>query len=94
MARLPVAIIQSWYQRQGYIKSMANLIEEELQKFPEAYEVHYFLTLCFLHDYSALVVATVLSVSLGFSLFFSKRVFVVTIDAIINYKTLFLGTSR
>ncbi|KAK1321141.1 hypothetical protein QJS10_CPA03g02558 [Acorus calamus] len=26
-------VIPSWYQRQGYIKAMANLIEKELQKF-------------------------------------------------------------
>ncbi|KAG8501660.1 hypothetical protein CXB51_004757 [Gossypium anomalum] len=26
-------VIPSWYQREGYIKSMANLIEKELQKF-------------------------------------------------------------
>ncbi|XP_077221503.1 ferrochelatase-2, chloroplastic-like [Tasmannia lanceolata] len=26
-------IIPSWYQREGYIKAMANLIEQELQKF-------------------------------------------------------------
>ncbi|CAN1778936.1 Ferrochelatase-2, chloroplastic [Linum perenne] len=33
LSRLPVSIIQSWYQRQGYVKSMADLIEEELQTF-------------------------------------------------------------
>ncbi|WCJ37622.1 ferrochelatase 2 [Euphorbia peplus] len=26
-------VIPSWYQREGYVKSMANLIEKELQKF-------------------------------------------------------------
>lgn len=26
-------VIPSWYQREGYIKAMANLIEKELQKF-------------------------------------------------------------
>lgn len=26
-------VIPSWYQREGYIKAMANLIEEELKKF-------------------------------------------------------------
>nr|GMD42752.1 ferrochelatase-2, chloroplastic [Ipomoea batatas] len=44
LARLPVAIIQSWYQRQGYIKSMANLIEEELQKFPDPNEARIFFS--------------------------------------------------
>ncbi|PIN13247.1 Protoheme ferro-lyase (ferrochelatase) [Handroanthus impetiginosus] len=33
LSRLPVAIIQSWYQREGYIKSMADLIEKQLQIF-------------------------------------------------------------
>ncbi|XP_071733320.1 ferrochelatase-2, chloroplastic-like [Rutidosis leptorrhynchoides] len=33
LSRLPVAIIQSWYQRAGYIKSMADLIQKELQSF-------------------------------------------------------------
>lgn len=39
LSRLPVAIIESWYQRQGYIKSMANLIEEELHNFTKPEEV-------------------------------------------------------
>lgn len=26
-------VIPSWYQREGYIKAMANLIEEELKNF-------------------------------------------------------------
>ncbi|KAL3655697.1 hypothetical protein CASFOL_000093 [Castilleja foliolosa] len=34
LSRVPVAIIQSWYQREGYIKSMADLMEKELQIFP------------------------------------------------------------
>jgi protoheme ferro-lyase len=39
LSRLPIAIIQSWYQREGYIKSMADLIGEELQKFAKPEEV-------------------------------------------------------
>lgn len=39
LSRLPVAIIQSWYQRQGYINSMADLIEKELQSFSNQDEV-------------------------------------------------------
>lgn len=39
LSRVPVAIIQSWYQREGYIKSMADLIEKELQTFPTPEEV-------------------------------------------------------
>ncbi|KAL2940195.1 Ferrochelatase-2 chloroplastic [Bienertia sinuspersici] len=30
LSRLPCAIIRSWYQREGYVKSMADLIEKEL----------------------------------------------------------------
>ncbi|GFZ08555.1 ferrochelatase 1 [Actinidia rufa] len=33
LSRLPISIIQSWYQREGYIRSMADLIEKELQSF-------------------------------------------------------------
>ncbi|KAL4194406.1 hypothetical protein AMTRI_Chr05g68410 [Amborella trichopoda] len=33
LRRLPVFIIESWYHREGYIKSMANLIEKELKSF-------------------------------------------------------------
>lgn len=36
---LPVSIIESWYQRDGYIKSMADLIQKELPNFPNADEV-------------------------------------------------------
>lgn len=39
LSGVPVAIIQSWYQREGYIKSMADLIEKELQTFPVPEEV-------------------------------------------------------
>ncbi|CAI0549288.1 unnamed protein product [Linum tenue] len=33
LSRLPVSVIESWYKRQGYVKSMADLIEKELQTF-------------------------------------------------------------
>ncbi|OVA11768.1 Ferrochelatase [Macleaya cordata] len=39
LSRLPVSIIRSWYQRRGYIESMANLIEKELQGFSKPEEV-------------------------------------------------------
>lgn len=44
LSRLPVAIIQSWYQRQGYITSMADLIQKELQKFSEPDEAMIFFS--------------------------------------------------
>ncbi|KAL2236027.1 ferrochelatase-2, chloroplastic isoform X1 [Sesamum indicum] len=44
LSRLPVAIIQSWYQREGYIKSMADLIEKELQVFPDPEEAMIFFS--------------------------------------------------
>ncbi|CAN1299978.1 Ferrochelatase-2, chloroplastic [Linum perenne] len=44
LSRLPVSIIQSWYQRQGYVKSMADLIEEELQTFSKPDEVMVFFS--------------------------------------------------
>ncbi|KAJ6994741.1 hypothetical protein NC653_017518 [Populus alba x Populus x berolinensis] len=44
LSRLPIAIIQSWYQREGYIKSMADLIGEELQKFAKPEEVMIFFS--------------------------------------------------
>ncbi|KAI3454124.1 hypothetical protein Pfo_010787 [Paulownia fortunei] len=44
LSRLPVAIIQSWYQREGYIKSMADLIEKELQIFPNPEETMIFFS--------------------------------------------------
>lgn len=44
LSRLPVAIIRSWYQREGYIKSMADLIENELQRFSEPQEVMIFFS--------------------------------------------------
>ncbi|CAA0824247.1 Ferrochelatase-1- chloroplastic/mitochondrial [Striga hermonthica] len=44
LSRLPVAIIQSWYQREGYIKSMGDLIEKELEIFPDPEEVMIFFS--------------------------------------------------
>ncbi|KAL4559654.1 hypothetical protein LXL04_031797 [Taraxacum kok-saghyz] len=44
LSKLPVAIIQSWYERYGYIKSMADLIEEELQNFNKPQEVMIFFS--------------------------------------------------
>lgn len=39
LSKLPVSIIKSWYQREGYIKSMADLIEKELKTFLKPEEV-------------------------------------------------------
>ena len=47
LSTLPVSIINSWYQREGYIKSMADLIEKELQSFSEPKEVDYYCVECF-----------------------------------------------
>ncbi|GAB2229468.1 hypothetical protein Droror1_Dr00023611 [Drosera rotundifolia] len=44
LSSLPVAIIQSWYQRKGYYKSMADLIEKEVQNFPRPNEVMIFFS--------------------------------------------------
>ncbi|KAA8521295.1 hypothetical protein F0562_011959 [Nyssa sinensis] len=44
LSRLPVSIIQSWYQREGYVKSMADLIEKELQSFSNPKEVMVFFS--------------------------------------------------
>ncbi|KAI7742950.1 hypothetical protein M8C21_010421 [Ambrosia artemisiifolia] len=44
LSRLPVAIIQSWYRRGGYVKSMADLIEKELQSFGSPEEVMIFFS--------------------------------------------------
>ncbi|GER33902.1 ferrochelatase [Striga asiatica] len=44
LSRLPVAIIQSWYQREGYIRSMADLVEKELEIFPNPEEVMIFFS--------------------------------------------------
>ncbi|KMT15993.1 hypothetical protein BVRB_3g051760 [Beta vulgaris subsp. vulgaris] len=44
LSRMPVAIIRSWYQREGYVKSMADLIEKELQSFSIPDEVMIFFS--------------------------------------------------
>ncbi|XP_057466804.1 ferrochelatase-2, chloroplastic-like [Actinidia eriantha] len=44
LSRLPISIIQSWYQREGYIRSMADLIEKELQSFSRPEEVMVFFS--------------------------------------------------
>lgn len=44
LSRLPVAVIKSWYQREGYIKSMADLIAKELETFSEPAEVMIFFS--------------------------------------------------
>ncbi|KAG8487402.1 hypothetical protein CXB51_020957 [Gossypium anomalum] len=44
LSRLPVSVILSWYQRQGYINSMADLIEKELGKFEKPEEVMIFFS--------------------------------------------------
>lgn len=55
-------VIPSWYQREGYIKAMANLIQNELGKFDFPSQVenlstssHYiiffqFASLCYFHN--------------------------------------------
>ncbi|CAL9197996.1 unnamed protein product [Musa hybrid cultivar] len=43
-ASLPISIIESWYQREGYIKSMADLIENELLSFSKPEEVMIFFS--------------------------------------------------
>lgn len=44
LSRVPVSIINSWYQREGYIKAMADLIEKELQRFSEPNEAMIFFS--------------------------------------------------
>ncbi|GAV67914.1 Ferrochelatase domain-containing protein [Cephalotus follicularis] len=44
LSRLPLSIIQSWYQRAGYINSMADLIEKEVNKFANPGEVMIFFS--------------------------------------------------
>jgi protoporphyrin/coproporphyrin ferrochelatase len=39
-------VIPSWYQREGYIKAMATLIENELTKFPEPGKVRTMVFKC------------------------------------------------
>ncbi|CAN6195461.1 unnamed protein product [Urochloa humidicola] len=43
-AGLPISIIESWYQRDGYVKSMADLIEKELSAFSNPKEVMIFFS--------------------------------------------------
>lgn len=44
LSSLPVAVIRSWYQREGYVKSMADLIEKELHSFSNPNEVMIFFS--------------------------------------------------
>ncbi|XP_031488336.1 ferrochelatase-2, chloroplastic [Nymphaea colorata] len=44
LATLPVTIIESWYQREGYVNSMASLIEKELQAFANPEEAMIFFS--------------------------------------------------
>ncbi|XP_062099193.1 ferrochelatase-2, chloroplastic [Humulus lupulus] len=44
LSKLPVAVIKSWYQREGYVKSMADLISKELETFSEPSEVMIFFS--------------------------------------------------
>uniref|UniRef100_A0A1D1YN19 Ferrochelatase n=2 Tax=Anthurium amnicola TaxID=1678845 RepID=A0A1D1YN19_9ARAE len=44
LSRLPVSIIESWYYREGYVKSMATLIEKELLNFSKPEEVMIFFS--------------------------------------------------
>ncbi|KAF3447509.1 hypothetical protein FNV43_RR12695 [Rhamnella rubrinervis] len=44
LSRLPVSIIKSWYQREGYVKSMSDLIVKELESFHEPAEVMIFFS--------------------------------------------------
>lgn len=41
-------VIPSWYQREGYIKAMADLIEKELRNFDCPEQVVNLVFLCFL----------------------------------------------
>ncbi|XP_031276695.1 ferrochelatase-1, chloroplastic/mitochondrial-like [Pistacia vera] len=42
--RMPVSIIRCWYQQEGYTKSMADLIQKELEKFSNPEEVMIFFS--------------------------------------------------
>ncbi|XP_062023165.1 ferrochelatase-1, chloroplastic/mitochondrial-like [Rosa rugosa] len=44
LSRLPVSVINSWYQREGYIKSMADLISKEIESFSEPAQVMIFFS--------------------------------------------------
>ena len=35
LQQLPHTVIASWYQRQGYVTAMADLIQQSLQQFQE-----------------------------------------------------------
>ena len=49
-------VIPSWYQREGYIKSMTDLIEKELEKFGQPQEViHKMGILCFCNFYCSML---------------------------------------
>lgn len=39
LANMQHTVIPSWYQRDGYIKAMGDLIEKELEKFDQPKEV-------------------------------------------------------
>ena len=49
-ASLPISIIESWYQREGYIKSIADLMEKELLGFSKPEEVILPLTFTYSGD--------------------------------------------
>ncbi|XP_023546547.1 ferrochelatase-2, chloroplastic isoform X1 [Cucurbita pepo subsp. pepo] len=44
LSKLPVSVIKSWYQREGYIKSMADLVQAELKNFINPQEVMIFFS--------------------------------------------------
>ncbi|TXG66350.1 hypothetical protein EZV62_007625 [Acer yangbiense] len=44
LSRLPVSIIRSWYKREGYVISMADLIKKEMEKFTKPEEVMIFFS--------------------------------------------------
>ncbi|XP_044473784.1 ferrochelatase-2, chloroplastic-like, partial [Mangifera indica] len=44
LSKMPVSIIRSWYHQEGYIKSMADLIQKELGKFLNPEEVMIFFS--------------------------------------------------
>jgi ferrochelatase len=43
-------VIPSWYQREGYVQAMANLIEKEVYKFENPEEVCFDIALYFILD--------------------------------------------
>ncbi|KAI4376423.1 hypothetical protein MLD38_014186 [Melastoma candidum] len=44
LSRMHVSIIRSWYQRDGYVKSMADLIQKDVEKFANPEEVLIFFS--------------------------------------------------